>query len=203
MDIGASLQIFIDTILRKNLISLALLSLRQWDIETHLATVLWLNVRPFWDFGTENLCAIVLVCRWSTLLHNVLCTLWEILHDFILGGVIHTFEVHGLVERMVCPGHRMPVPQPLPHELAGHALSGQDSSKDLISEVFYHLFVRGVYQLLSLLFCILNVIDWVKLHDLVCKGLNLWDKWILALINGALRVTSSDRMQINHLYEQN
>ena len=63
MDIGACLQVLIDTILRKQLISLALLSLRQWDVETHLATVLGLNVRPFWNFSTENLSAIVLVCR--------------------------------------------------------------------------------------------------------------------------------------------
>ena len=74
---------------------------------------------------------------------------------------------------MVSPGHRMPVPQPLPHELAGYALSSQYTSKHFISEVLYHFFVRGVYQLLSLLFSILNVIDRVKLHDLVCKGLNL------------------------------
>ena len=130
-------------------------------------------MRPFWDFSTKNLCAIVLVCRRSTLLHNVLCALWEILHDFILGGVIHALEVHGLVKSMISPGHRVPVSQPLPHELAGHALSGQDTSKDLISKVLYHLFVRGVYQLFSLLFSILYVIDRVKLHDLVCKGLNL------------------------------
>ena len=63
----------------------------------------------------------------------------------------------------------MTVAEALSGKLARDVLSGHDAAEDFLGEVLDHFLIRSVNKLLSHMLGILDVVDRVKLHNLIGK----------------------------------